>query len=677
MVPEGCFTCAGLITTAGPVTTYSCPVTRNTRGDELELVGVFRHLGACSVPVSAVSGLPVGSGLTVNAATSLQVTVEAPASLAVVSAEHEGEVATNFSGLWGRTHGGAPAAVVGIGSSLTFRIVDSAGAQTRGDNHMEVTLVGSRVGNTSGSTSWELSSVAMSGEVTFELEGTDVTRSIECGLKESLSESDACEHVPWYFEVQARAPMTTTGVSPVLEAFAAVHRLGPLYFVRRVHKLVAFADLAEPCVDRETEAPLAILLSGKDTYWLKPPPLCPHLSDATPSEQALLDLARSGYVPLGRGDDDEGTTSHEGRIDEGGRHPANAGYGFNFTMMVMALDATSLVVEHPEDLGHNAEVMFRPMAVPCSNIDAVAGWAASTCITGGNCEWDRTIPTLPACQQQASGWQLPSALFKFKLQRGRATFDRVSYGEGVGLRSGLTRFVLSTTQLNHGWEKGWTSASPLNTFGALDDSFLFEVNMQETSALRPSNSTGWECTADNVCTPTTGWMVVPDLTFGVAFAAVDHMGDVVEADSGSHLTVKGQCLDPSNDAYLYYVRESSFRDPLVPPTYALTRGVTFLDRLGVSGGECERMELSITCTSGPQDAKQNCAGKSAKWVFPVRYPGTHPPVFPAPATYPILVTGLRLGAFMEPVGLSLFVQGLNFGDMEGLLLRLLRSHIPV
>ena len=682
MVPAGCFACLSSLTASDGTT--RCAVTVTQGGDAAAVRGVFANVGTCELRSGAFGGLPTSAGVAKNPNSGLRMTVETPTGLKIVGAANEGDMLNrpNFTKLWGRTHGGMRAAVAGVGSSLSVSVVDASGALVAGDNHMSVTLTGSRTGtNLTGQTQWTQTVTARNGVAMFMLMTNETTRTSDCEAMTALTATDTCMHAGWSFDVSATAPVSTTGAPGVSSVFTnGMQGVGPLYYVRRAHKVVAFADTALPC------KPAAAALGANETapppppYWMPQPPECPAVTPGTPAASVgLLNKAALGMVPIGLGGA-SGPGMHAGRSMTGMRHPANAGYGFNFSMAVMAVGPDGITVSHPEDVGSKAELIFRALAVPCRNIDADTAATQKTCIFGGSCDYGLTLATLTPCNPSlSSGWTLRQAT-KIKLVGGMAQLKDVSYGNVGFSRPGLTRFMLTTTHFNHGPALGWTSTNPNNMFAPPDDLSLFEINMQQAAAVRPANATGWTCTASNACTSTTGFSVQAGTeanrrSFGLSFAVVDVMGDVVAADSNSTLAIGGRCVKQVNGTVASFfgsVMANGQVELVTLPKFQVYRGVALIENLTVMG-PCDAMEVTVTCASGPTDVKGSCNSKTMTFTFPV----TGEPILVTAPPPVIVVSGLALASFTTATDASAFVASLNVADAQEKMLALLNSANPV
>ena len=682
LVPAGCFACLSSLTASDGTT--RCAVTVMQGGDAATVRGVFANVGTCELRSGAFGGLPTSAGVAKNPNSRLRMTVETPTGLKIVGAANEGDMLNrpNFTKLWGRTHGGMRAAVAGVGSSLSVSVVDASGALVAGDHHMSVTLTGSRTGtNLTGQTQWTQTVTARNGVAMFMLMTNETTRTSDCDAMTALTATDTCAHAGWSFDVSATAPVSTTGAPGVSSVFTnGMQGIGPLYYVRRAHKVVTFADTALPC------KPAAAALGANETapppppYWMPQPPECPAVTPGTSAASVgLLDKAALGMVPIGLGGA-SGPGMHPGWSMTGMRHPANAGYGFTFSMAVMVVGPDGITVSHPEDLGSKAELIFRALAVPCRNIDADTAATQKTCIFGGSCDYGLTLATLTPCNPSlSSGWTLRQAT-KIKLVGGMAQLKDVSYGNVGFSRPGLTRFMLTTTQFNHGPALGWTSTNPSNVFAPPDDSSLFEINMQQAAAVRPANATGWTCTASNACTSTTGFSVQAGTEanhrpFGLSFAVVDVMGDVVAADSNSTLAIGGRCVKQVNwmvASFLGSVMADGQVELVTLPKFQVYRGVALIENLTVMG-PCDALEVTVTCASGPTDVKGSCNSKTMTFTFPV----TGEPILVTTPPSVIVVSGLALASFTTARDASAFVASLNVATAQEKMFALLNSATPV
>ena len=695
MVPEGCFACASGTTTCAIANTKDPKTGAAGTGDAIEIAGVFAAVGTCQLKAGAFTGFPTG---TTAPTTAVTFTVEAPVGLMIAGAPNEGSVLSrpNFTRLWGRTLSGAPAAVTGVGSSLSFQVVDAKGMPVVGDNHMQFTLTGTQKSNTSTTTvTW--TGVARRGVGTFQIRSNQTTRTAACeawrpqiaadheatAQQVAVSGMPACEHVPWFFTVQAVAPMTTSGPTP----FAAIADVGPLHFVRRAVRLAAFARIGVPCVPpmdmtgvNSSNANSNSTNSSK--VWKPMKPICPTPPAGLPTAHLMLvKQVMKGWVPLGLG----GMGAKNGRDSHMGRpwskpHPATWGRGYNFTMKVVALGLDGIQVKHPEDKGSAAPVQLRPLAVPCSNVDKSKSgkWVLDTCVDGkgtsGACGWGKKIASLPKCMpKESSGWNVPA--FSFKLKGGEATFKDISYGKMAGWKqSGLTRFYLSTTQLNYKYGKGDVSTNPAATFAKPDDTFLFEVNMQDAAALRPGGN-HWMCSG-TACKSTT-YYPEPGKPFALMLSVVDVMGDAVRSDSNSSVKVSGVCLDKVHNSYFAHAKPNAL-DFINKPTYSFQGGWTQLTQLYVTE-PCAQMQLTVVCTSGVSDQMKLCTGNMVTLEFPVDYPASSGNVTRAPTPPPEVITlsGLSLAAFDTEALAMPFVNNVRKGDAEIQMLKLLKKGNPV
>eukprot|EP00756_Hemistasia_phaeocysticola_P027540 Hpha_TRINITY_DN16123_c1_g3::TRINITY_DN16123_c1_g3_i2::g.7442::m.7442 len=187
--PAGCFNCSDPV--AG--VTHACKVTRVT-GDDISFAGFFHSTGFCDFPPEAVDGLPQTEGPTVRPQQTLSVSVLRPNSVEAAPVVQGSDV-SNFTNLDGITPLGELAAVVGVGSSLTVRVIDAQGQQVLGDHHTTLFLYG--VEQRRGRSFPSQTLVSSRGQVTFALDETHVGEaSWEGGIGSRRQKSKAVKSAP-------------------------------------------------------------------------------------------------------------------------------------------------------------------------------------------------------------------------------------------------------------------------------------------------------------------------------------------------------------------------------------------------------------------------------------------------------------------------------------------------
>ena len=290
MSPQDCFNCE-VLTDAG------CQVTVLEGGDVAEIKGYFTRDGVCSISPGAVSGLPIGMG-TVNPTSTLDVTVRSSSKIAIIPRSE-----ANFSNLTATADNGESAAVVGVGSDVTIQVLTSDGQRVLGDNQMVVKLTGYRNITSSEQSTWPIqTAISKNGIIIFTLNASEPTR--RCNFSDGSS--NLCEHVPWYFTVEA-TDAVVSGSSVANVGFGSISDIGPLIFVRQATRLrvrglfPAQTEVLERVIDHTTSI-----------SWV---------------------------------------------------------FGVPFDMWVEAVDITGTVVRHSEDRGSSAVVFINPTIIPCVNID--------------------------------------------------------------------------------------------------------------------------------------------------------------------------------------------------------------------------------------------------------------------------------------------------------------------
>eukprot|EP01060_Flectonema_neradi_P029826 TRINITY_DN421_c0_g1_i17.p1 TRINITY_DN421_c0_g1~~TRINITY_DN421_c0_g1_i17.p1 ORF type:complete len:4653 (+),score=1056.46 TRINITY_DN421_c0_g1_i17:121-14079(+) len=660
MTPPGCFTC---MTASG---TTACAVTVGSGGDTATLAGFFASDGKCTIPKTAIGGLPIvdaaGTTSEVNPSSKLDVTVETPKVIEVNPMTGANLAATsNFSRLTGRTINGKMAAVVGIGSTLSFKLVDKAmGALISGDYHMSVKLTGSRAapagsGNSTGSfqTVWpEQVATVKGGVVTFKLNPTETTRLPSCETATGVI--GVCDHSPWYFTVQATAPVVQADKSIVDTAFGTVAEVGPLYAVRKAVMLDVMGNFGGPKM---------------------PPP--PAGSNAT--TQPKPDPSQGGSS--------QGYGWDQQLVVKSGRHTANWVYGFPFSLGVAARDVTGAKVWHQEDLGSNANVLMSPVAIPCLNVDNLpsttrAGkpWVYDTCISGGGCTHTE-MPALSNCD--TSGWiidgKTTSNILEFQLKSGMYGFSKIVY-DGVG--DGIKRVMFSTT----GFDRKGESIDP----GMRKDaSYVVEVNMQRiagigmakelppaSSSTLPPVPSSQACPNGKCALPAQFKNPINPLEkFNISVAVVDVAGMTVKGDSQSKILVTSQCNSTTSFGYVGKMN-GGFIDVLTPIYAKVMDGIARFENLEFSD-MCSEMTLTFRCISGPNDTKKDCQNKEFMTeMFVVNWTdtnGSSPRPVPEP---PVPVkAALPLGNFGTAADFQNFLGKIKRADFENNMKKLLGKNI--
>ena len=446
MLPPGCFIC----TSRNRTDTTRCAIKLNPHGNRFTLAGHFVEGLSCVVPGKAVTGLSIYVGTSATASADLTVSLQDVAKVVLV----EPKVNTSFWGLTAQTYpdpslittnGGHPAAVCGDGAVLRFDTTDLLGGLVSGENFMEYTLVGWR--DKGGAVErWTFPNqdvsekqISKSGTVTFALD-TKMTTRVEIGGGKYV-------HAPWYFNVTASAPLVNNS-EIVLIDFQAVDNIGPLYFVRRYHKLeVSTAHYG----------------------------LSPYAPDA--------DL-RIGY-------------------NQSGSPPVQWLYDVVFLLLVKAVDRFGHVVHHVEDEGSELSIQFSAIGIPCLNIDAgvssdgFSPWVFDTCIgKGGACQVHSTMANVKQCDASSSwsmgggggggGGGVAGSTSEQRLSRGLLTIPSVKTSN-ISLAGGdLKRFTLTSRRVLQA--PGQSAVVVAGT----DRSFMYELEMQYLHAVIPIGD-GIEC----------------------------------------------------------------------------------------------------------------------------------------------------------------------------------------
>ena len=638
MQPPGCFECTAAFT--NDVGTRLCPAAVGVGGTTASLSGRFTTPGACVIGTAAISGLPTSTdGVTKSPSQPLTVTLQVPLKLAIVGALNEGTSLNtpNFTKLWGRTHGGQAAAVIGVGSSLTIRVVDSTGATVTGDSHTQISAVGTRSGgtNVTGSVRWTIDATMNNGETVFSLATTETTRTGTCDAMAVLTSTDVCEHAPWTFDVSA----TVTATDGQVLLFESLTQIGPLYFVKRAQRMAAFANLGLPCVD-------PTLMPQTPKEWEQQGALC--VPSIAPT--AVSTLRDQGFVPLALNGGVSGVDGHTGRAALGSTHPASVAYGQTFDVEFLALGSDGTLITHPEDVGSRSVLTIRPLVVPCINVDNSSGgaWLTSTCAQtpGALCAWDATQTAYMQCNLQASsGWSLPQNTVN--LVGGRASFSTVGYGGA----SGLARYLLSTTEFNYGWGAGVVSSNPSNLFMAPDDEFLFEMDFQTPVDVLPYNVNGvsWSCTNDT-CDSTGVPIAEPQVTIFLPIQIRDAQGVRVNGDYAASVEVTGVCTDVNPAVKSFFAFQSAAGMGLTYiaiPLYDAVRGVSIITGL-LATAPCGRLQVNVACVACVPQFTRTLYMQVGTPAPPTTAipPGSNATLVPLPPPPPVLVlSGMSLGSF--------------------------------
>ena len=634
MSPAGCFVCYGETTdmTSGLI---SCPVTvnlaNNGNGDIAEIKGVFNTLGKCTIHAADFTGLPTEAAAA-SPKNGLAVTATTPAAAAVSS---------TFTRLHGRTWGGMPAAITGLGTVLNIRVLDSTGALLDGDNHMTATVTGT----TPASGSWALTGTAKNGIISIPIVTDVTTRSAACNALTALTKADVCTHDPWSFTVQINAPVSVDGGVITSTSFQAASTVGPLYFVNRATRLAVFAQIGVPCV------PTALVTC----------PTAP--AGATAAETVLYDKRNSGLLPLAYfGTGVAGRDMHKGWHPATG-HPAPWMFKKPFDMEVLALAPDASIVSHPEDRGSDAIVQFRSKTVPCYTADASA-WLATTCanFTGATCSYANTISTLPACKSR-SDWTISSQVFQ--LVGGKYSFTGVTYGSLLS-QPGTAQFLLSSPGLGYPVHTGVDQGFPV------DSTFIFETAMQESGSIRPTAGTGWQCNGSGKICQMVGF-IEPEANFSISIDLLDLQGDLFVSDSLSTVSITGVCQGATGAFFASIIGPGTY-EYIIPPKGTASNGVVVVPMVAATS-VCPKMVLTATCSGGSGYCKNGAS--SIELTFRSRYVNANRTPVPAPPAEPITVSGLSVATFNTPDAAKKFIASVDTAAMEKSMLALLKKTNPV
>eukprot|EP01060_Flectonema_neradi_P007207 TRINITY_DN14_c0_g3_i1.p1 TRINITY_DN14_c0_g3~~TRINITY_DN14_c0_g3_i1.p1 ORF type:complete len:4482 (+),score=859.73 TRINITY_DN14_c0_g3_i1:81-13526(+) len=585
MDPASCFTCSS-------ETDGTCAVTVSEGGDSAELSGYFKDIGSCTLNSGAIGGLPIiaadGSVTLKNPESTLDVTVEGPTKLKIVSQYHRNwinlETESNFSSLHGRTIDGEDAAVVGVGTTLIVSVLDSDDNAMLGDYHTEFTLRGTRdIGNdntTEGlaTTLGPFVGTAKGGSITFKIDSDDTTRLPTC-----VPTMGSCTHAPWEFTLEAAAPLLN-GSTP----FEGIDITEKLYFVRKGVKLSSVAML-----DGESKE----ITGGKGpVHWVYGFP---------------FDMTVTAY-------DVTGTVV---------THPEDLGSNAQVYLRPYAIPC----LDNDAKLSTTKQSTKSPS--PYSNV-------YDTCITGGGaCNHD----TFSQLTCGAAGWSFDgmssSIALEAELQEGKKVLQNVVY---KGVHDGEKRFLLTTT----GFELKQENNNNYDSMFAKDDSFLGEIMMQRIVGISlddPEN--GVKCPA-GVCAMPSGWPEVtePLTKFNITVAVVDVAGDVVVGDSESTVMVTSSCASSAHIGFIGKGQTSDgLLDTLTPIKQKAVNGLIVFEDLEFSN-DCPNMTLSFSCASGEKDTVGDCNGKTFETVkFNVTNTGMD--VIPTPPTPKEILVGLVMGKF--------------------------------
>eukprot|EP01063_Lacrimia_lanifica_P040249 TRINITY_DN9068_c0_g2_i1.p1 TRINITY_DN9068_c0_g2~~TRINITY_DN9068_c0_g2_i1.p1 ORF type:complete len:5365 (+),score=1212.09 TRINITY_DN9068_c0_g2_i1:65-16096(+) len=235
--PVGCFVCTNGVPDTSDPTKVTCPAKR--RGAVVSIPGHFPSAGssgACTIAGSAVN-VPSASGEgTESPVAVLVVTVEVPSSVRLIDID--------AGSLSGKLLDGTPAAVAGVGSSVTLEVLNADGDVLLGDYHTTFDVAAT----SESAASWpgQRSATAVGGVATIPLVSPFPTRF---GCNETAGGA-ACEHGPWSFVITSRLARVNEDVP-----FNSSSEAGPLYFVRRAAALSAAVAADDGVVDLSADAP--------------------------------------------------------------------------------------------------------------------------------------------------------------------------------------------------------------------------------------------------------------------------------------------------------------------------------------------------------------------------------------------------------------------------------------
>eukprot|EP01064_Diplonema_japonicum_P037163 TRINITY_DN863_c0_g1_i1.p1 TRINITY_DN863_c0_g1~~TRINITY_DN863_c0_g1_i1.p1 ORF type:complete len:4887 (+),score=989.27 TRINITY_DN863_c0_g1_i1:68-14728(+) len=700
VTPTGCFVCTS-IPMAGV-----CGITVDSAGgDTVNIAGIFTTTGTCTIASTAFGGFPVASGAaTVNPKQALAVDVMTPYGILPAGpAAAMGEKETNFTWLGGMIDDDA-AAIVGEGTILKLKVLNQSGDHVMGDYHTEFTLTGMRDGNLSKLEVpyWPtMKATAKGGYVQFLLD-TNITTFIDDCEEDDIEDC----HAPWIFNISASAQVyDTTGLIGT-QVFSDVINVGPLYFVRQVRHIVVVADIGTEWPPRcgeiddndmpanETMPPMTDSPGNKtkmEYMYCTPMDMHPgtgsrKLDKMIMDGYEILNVMGTGMGPspgmsmgMGGPSGDFGSGRGEKPVDGLGMDlyedewlawvdmnlvPRRASWeqGFKFKMKVLAFDTMGEIVENPGDIGSKAKMMIRPLAVPCLNVDASnnGAWVMDTCIDGGGvCNTDRSISALPQCSQKLSGWSFDSE--EVELEEGKAEIEDITFNGG-GWKSTVERFMLTTNSFSE-MKGGGSSVATLDGM-----TFLFEMVMQRPKAIFPL-MIGNKCDLSTKKCDVNA-TVEPQMPFEFPAGIIDSFGQLITADSTSNITVTGKCMEAGvTNAFLGKVDPvTGIVDPTQPLVFKFEHGMAHVRDIGVTA-TCNKMELTMTCTSGSDDKLKLCNGKYGKGYFPVANPPgktSAPEVPPTPVT-----TELDMGSMDSATFSSLDTTYAS--DFENKMLSMLKS----
>eukprot|EP00755_Sulcionema_specki_P006272 Sspe_Gene.5152::Locus_1698_Transcript_2_2_Confidence_0.750_Length_13180::g.5152::m.5152 len=284
--------------------------------------------------------------------------------------------------------------------------------------------------------------------------------------------------------------------------------------------------------------------------------------------------------------------------------------GFPTSFRVTALDHTGKQVKHQEDRGHDAEIVFRPVAIPCREMDVAKTngmlLLRKTCVKDGECEM-MSFASLPACG--AHGWTLGQSGIEgheLRLQGGEVTVKPVVYtGEGAEL------FDLTSADLQG---------------DGADYSLRREVVFQRIAGIGLEGCTQGPCDM-----PVKNVTAMTDIELQVRVG--DSTGAVVVADNHSRIVVSSSCSNHTATSLLA-VFSGGEVDPLTPMIFPVVNGVAQVKGVAFSN-PCENMTVTFRCESSSSvDTAGDCNGKEfSTVVFPVGLSenATPKPSYPPPA----------------------------------------------
>ena len=558
MRPEGCFQCAETATVdITPVCKGTVHNAVGSRADTLHVHGVFRTAGVCVLSTSAFINLPTtGSTPSSSPYASLTVTVGVPDHI-VIAKDATGLPMQRplFHGLWGRTAKGVRAGVVGERAVLVLQVVDVSGNVVRGDNQMQFGVSGVRVGDTTG---------LLDGEVFY-------------APQEVVTAKAGVATVPLPTTHTTRTALCQNVTTPD-QMYSCTH--APWRF-----KIVATEPLVVSATSTAVIPKQFAVLQDIGPF---------HVVGRAMRLRAQFDAAQ---------------------LTAGGHNALEWGYAHSMVLEVSAVSSSGEVVTHPEDVGSFAEVVFRPFAAPCGDVDRGEGGMHifGTCISQTRpgvsiCSSAPVLPQQPCDLPAATGWSAPPT---FALTAGRATLD-VIYGANGAVHSGLTRFLLST-DLAYPWSSGWDDRSRDGAGGvlgsspyAMEKTFLFAMLFRRAAAVVPVGAVCAKvnATLEYVHPPSSVPQILifrctaanrtPSEVFSLSVEVVDRDGKVVVADSSSVVSVSGRCDQVGVSAYLgrmvagapHFVDLGGVR---------VVRGVATVRDLLVTR-QCARMVVTVTTT---------------------------------------------------------------------------------